>query len=313
MINIKRVLVISSANMDFVMKVEAVPEAGQSVVETRGFSYVPGGKGANSALTFVKLGAECIFCARLGADNHGNRLKALYDDSGIDTRYMVTDRREHTGLASILVEDDGQNRIIVYPGANMKLSEGDVEKAMLCYPDAVYIQFEIPDEAVCAAARFAAARDIPLFIDAGPARKDFPLERIGKCEIFSPNETETNTLTGILPNNPENCLRAAHAIMQRVECKYVVIKLGKRGAFIYDGRYQHHITAYDSDVVDTTAAGDAFTAALTLEYLKTGDIKHSVKYANAVGAIVVSRPGASTSLPTAAEVADFVAQNGITL
>ena len=309
----KRILVVSSANMDFVMKVGTMPEGGQTVIETRGYDYVPGGKGANSALALARLGADSVFCTKLGNDNHGQRLKALYTDNGIDTRFITTDKTAATGLASIIVEDNGQNRIIVYPGANMKLSASDVEDALTCLPDAVFLQLEIPDEAVIAATKFANMKNIPVFVDAGPARPDYPLDRLGKLEVISPNESETLALTGILPNNINNCLRAATVLMQKVETKYVVIKLGGRGAYIHDGKYSQLITTYEGEVVDTTAAGDAFTSAMTFEYLRSGDITRAVKYANAVGTIVVGRAGASTSLPTAAEVERFIRDNGIVL
>jgi len=309
----KRILVISSANMDFVMKVAKMPNGGQTVTENRGYEYVPGGKGANSALALARLGADSVFCARIGNDSHGQKLKQLYVENGIDTRFIITDKTASTGLASIIVEDSGENRIIVYPGANDRLTVDDVEDAMTCIPDAVFLHFEIPDVAVIAATKFAQRKGIPVFIDAGPAKVGYPLERLGKVEIFSPNESETLALTGILPNNPANCLRAATVLMQKVECKYVVIKLGGRGAYVHDGTYSQHITTYEGEVVDTTAAGDSFTAALTLEYMKTGDIIRAVKYANAVGTIVVGKMGASSSIPTAAEVDKFIRDNGIEL
>lgn len=309
----KRVLVVGSANMDFVMNIGRMPEAGQTVLERRGYGYVPGGKGANAAISLARLGADSVFCARLGNDYHGQRLKALYESNGIDTRFITTDKNAPTGLASIMVEESGQNRIIVYPGANMRLSASDVEDAMTCIPDAVFLQLEIPCEAVIAATEFAGKKNIPVFMDAGPARPDYPLERLGRLEVISPNESETLALTGILPSNVNNCLRAATVLMQKVETKYVVIKLGAKGAYIHDGKYSQLIAAHDCEVVDTTAAGDAFTSAMTLEYLRSGDITRAVKYATAVGAVVVGRAGASTSLPTADEVDKFMADNEIIL
>ena len=309
----KRILVVSSANMDFVMRVGKLPEGGQTVVETRGYDYVPGGKGANAALTLARLGADSIFCTRLGNDSNGQKLKALYSENGIDTRFIITDRSAPTGLASIIVEETGENRIVVYPGANSELSGVDVEDAMTCLPDAVFVQFEIPEDAVVAATKFAQKKNIPVFVDAGPAYRGYPLDRLGRLEVLSPNESETYALTGILPNNVTNCLRAATVLMQKVETKYVVIKLGGRGAYIHDGKYSQLISAYECDVVDTTAAGDAFTAALTYEYLRSGDITRAVKYANVVGALVVSKAGASSSLPSEEQVRRFIAENGIDL
>ncbi len=309
----KRILTVSSANMDFVMKVAKLPEAGQTIVETRSYDYIPGGKGANAALALARLGADSVFCARLGSDAHAKKLRELYKDNGIDTRFIQTDRSVPTGLASIIVEEDGANRIVVYPGANAMLSVEDIEEAFTCLPDAVFLQLEIPDSAVIAATEFAKKHKIPIFLDAGPARVDFPLEQLAPLEIISPNESETLALTGILPNNSENCLKAATELLKKVEAKYVVIKLGGRGAYIHDGTLSQLLPTYDGEVVDTTAAGDAFTAALTLCYLETGDITRAVRYANAVGTMVVGKAGASTSLPTASEVDAFIRERGIKL
>ncbi len=309
----KRVLVVSSANMDFVMRVGRMPEAGQTVIERRSYDYVPGGKGANAAVSLARLGADCVFCARLGSDNHAQRLKTLYEESGIDTRFIINDRNTPTGLASIIVEENGSNRIIVYPGANAALTPDDVEDAMTCLPDAVFLQFEIPTDAVVAATQFAKKRNIPVFLDAGPARRNYPLDRLAPLEVISPNETETFALTGIMPSTINDCLRAATVLMQKVETKYVVIKLGSRGAYIHDGKYSQLVAAHEVEAIDTTGAGDAFTAAMTLEYLRSGDIVRAVKYATAVGAIVVGRLGASSSLPTAAQVDEFIRQNEIVL
>ena len=309
----KRVLVVSSANMDFVMRVGRMPEAGQTIIERRPYDYVPGGKGANSAITLARLGADSIFCTRLGSDAHAQRLKSLYEDCGIDTRFIINDRNAPTGLASIIVEENANNRIVVYPGANANLTPEDVEDAMTCIPDAVFLQFEIPTEAVVAATQFAKAKNIPVFVDAGPARRNYPLDRLGGLEVISPNEIETYALTGIMPSTINDCLRAATVLMQKVQVKYVVIKLGDRGAYIHDGKYSQVVAPYEVEAVDTTAAGDAFTAAMTLEYLRSGDIVRAVTYANVVGAMVVGKAGASSSIPTAAQVEAFMRENEIVL
>ncbi len=302
----KRVLVVGSANMDFVMNVRTLPNKSETIIERRNYEYIPGGKGANSALTLARLGADSIFCANLGADVHGQKLLELYRENGIDTRFIKTDKRFSTGLAAIMVEDNGDNRIVVYPGANRGLSPADVEDAMTCIPDAVLLQFEIPEEAVIAATKFAKMRNIPVFVDTGAVRKGSNIEELAPLEILSPNEMEIFALTGVMPTNFDNCLKAATLLMQRVETKYVVIKLGERGAYIHDGRYSQFVSPYEVEAVDTTGAGDAFTAAMTLKYIEHHDIEKAVKYANAVGAIVVSKTGASSSLPTNREVERFI-------
>lgn len=299
----KRILVVSSANIDFVQRMRRVPYSGETVCEDEnGYSYVPGGKGANSAVAFARMGADCVFECKLGRDSNAKRLTSFYQREGIDTRYILEDDEAPTGLASILVEENGKNRIIVYPGANMTLSAADIEEGFTCYPDAVYLQLEIPDEAVIEASHRANRENIPVFIDAGPARLDFPLEKLGKVEIFSPNETETRIFTGITPNSEESALRAAIKLSSAVSAKYIVIKLGERGSFIYDGREYYVVPAEKVETVDTTAAGDVFTAVMTYVYLSNGNIVSAVKYATCAAALSVMKAGASTSIPTRAEV-----------
>ncbi len=302
------ILIISSANMDFVMPLATLPARGQTVIESGKYCYVPGGKGANSAVAVARLGGNCTFCAKLGRDDNGDALAALYEREGIDCRAIFRSHDTPTGLATIMVEADGANRIVVYPGANMTLTEEDIDFALDTAPDALYLQLEISHEAVLYAANEAAARGIPVFMDAGPADAAFPLEQLPPLVLFSPNETEAEIFSGISPDSEDNCLACAIALSKRVCAQYIVLKLGGRGAYLYDtaAKKGRLLPPLPVDAVDTTAAGDAFTAALTLAYLQTNDMTAAVRYANAVGALTVSRAGASSSLPTKAEVEEFL-------
>lgn len=306
-----RILTVSSANMDLIMNVPRVPAAGETLPCDGSFRFSPGGKGGNAAAAVARLGGDSVFCTRLGNDRNGAELRSVYAREGIDSRFIVTDPTRPTGFAAIAVESSGQNRIMLYPGANTAVSADDIESAMLCRPDALLLQLEISSDAVIFAARFAAEREIPVFIDAGPATREFPLDRLPHLEVFSPNESETECFTGIAPTSPESCLRAVTALARMVDAHYYVLKLGSRGCYIYDGKYYMCLPAYDVKAVDTTAAGDAFSAALTLEYLRTGDIEHAGRYANLVGAMTVGRAGALPALPTAAEVEKFTRTYGL--
>ena len=209
-------------------------------------------------------------------------------------------------------EADGQNRIIVYPGANRTLSNDNIIEAFSSNPDALYLGFEIPFNMALAAAKIAAAKNIPIFIDAAPASKEYPLDQLPPLEVFSPNESETYEYTGIMPMGTDTCLKAAYALYNMVKTKYIIIKLGSRGSFIYDGKHFDLIPAYRPDkTVDTTAAGDTYTAALTLEYLRSGNMKNAMKYGSAAASIAVSRKGASTSIPTENEVMEFLKKKGV--
>ena len=309
----KRILVLSSANMDFVMNISRIPSPGETIMEKGKYRLIPGGKGGNSAIAVERLGGDCVFCAKLGKDANGEALRALYSSEGINLTALRFTSEAPTGLAAITVEDDGTNRISVFPGANNYLNADDAEEALLCYPDALFMHFEVPEEAILTAAHFATKKNIPIVIDAGPAKPDFPFHKLPPLEIFSPNETETLAYTGINPNTAENALRAAVALQKIVRSHYYVIKLGGRGALVYDGKYYNIAPSYEVKTIDTTAAGDSFTAALTLEYLRSGNIMRACRYANAVDALVVSLSGASTSITNEKQLSDFIKMKNIEL
>ena len=177
--------------MDLSMNIYKMPEPGETLLDDGGIAYTPGGKGANSAVAFAKLGGECVFCTKLGRDAHGQKLFNYYKEVGINTSYIKVDAEAPTGLAVVMKEADGSNRIIVYPGTNKLLNKDNIAEAFDCNPDALYIGFEIPFDMAIAAAKIASAKNIPIFVDAAPASKDYPLEALPRVEVFSPNETET--------------------------------------------------------------------------------------------------------------------------
>ncbi|GHV14389.1 ribokinase [Clostridia bacterium] len=308
-----RILTVGSSNMDLVLQMDRIPEAGETIIGEK-YSHIPGGKGANAAAALARLGVDSVLCSRIGADDVGEKLTQTYSTVGIDTRYIITDRTEPTGMAAILLDRKGVNRITVYPGANLALTPEDVENAFLSYPDAVYLSFETNPETVIAATNFAGRQNVPVFIDAGPIRENFPFDRLGKIEIISPNESECVYLTGINPAGADHCLRACMKLHEIFDTKHSVLKLSNRGCFWYDGRHCEFLLAHNVTAVDTTAAGDAFTAALTYQYLKSGgDIAQSVKFANAAGALAVTKSGATPSMPTINEVNAFLADRGVKL
>lgn len=305
-----RILVIGSSNMDLMARMEHVPRAGETVVGAR-YEYTAGGKGANAALTVAALGGDSVFAARLGDDVNGKKLRQYYEIHGVDTRFLITDYDNKTGLALVMVEESGQNRIIVYPGSNMALTPQDAEDALVCRPDALLMQFEMPAEVVLAATKIANRHGTPVVIDAGPGVKTFPLEQLGEIEVFSPNETETQCYTGIEPRGEQSCLKACMALKKRVNARYIVLKLGDRGAFIYDGTRCSFKSSIDVEAVDTTAAGDIFTAAMTLELMRSRNIQRAVEYGNIAAALSVTRAGASVSIPTYEQVAAFIKEKEI--
>ncbi len=311
-----KILIVSSANMDLNMRIVEMPDKGRTVMGC-GYSYVPGGKGANSATAVARLGGKSCFCTAVGNDTNGRTLLGVYEKDGIDTSFVKVCENVSTGLATVMVEADGANRICVFSGANSMLEPSDVVKAVeRSAPDAVFCHFEIPFDTVKAALLASAEKNIPSFIDAGPASAEYPLEELSPVTVFSPNETETEIYTGIRPVDPASCREAAEKLLKRVKAEYIVIKLGGKGAAVYDCKRKGDVVivpSYDVKVVDTTSAGDAFTAALALEYTRSGDMLRACRFGNVVGSLTVSRPGAGDSIPTADECDSFIRQNGIVI
>ena len=305
-----RILTIGSANMDMVLRMKRIPTAGETMIDRDGgLSYIPGGKGANCAVAAAKMGAVSQFCARLGADANGKCLYDTYVEAGVDISHLKVDKTTNTGMAAIFVEATGVNRIVVYPGANQTLIPADAQDAIASKPDAVCLQFETPYEVTLECAKMAAARGIPVILDAAPANRAIPLSEFPPVEIFSPNEIETEIFTGIAPIGVESCMRACLALSRMIKAKYYVLKLGSRGAFFFDGQLCNLIPAYRVAAVDTTAAGDAFIAALAVRYCETGNLNVALRFASAVGALTVTKCGASRSIPTREETENFIANN----
>ncbi len=304
----KKILVIGSSNMDLSLNVYKIPQPGETIIDDGGVAYTPGGAGSNAAIAFSKLGATSLFCTKLGADVHGQQLYKFYRDIGLDTSCIKVDHEFPTGFSVLLKEGESAPRVISYPGANTHISADSMAQAFASSPDALFLSFEISFNNALAAAKMAESKNIPIFVDAAPADKDHSLEALPFIEVFSPNEQETYEYTGIMPEGADSSMRASLALKRRINCKYIVIKQGSRGASIWDGKHFQMIPAVRPDkVVDTTAAGDTFSAAMTLEYLNNGgDIKAAVKYGAAAAAIAVSRAGASSSVPTEEEVYNFI-------
>ena len=298
-----RILVVGSLNMDLRLSLTRMPAAGETCFG-RDYAYIPGGKGANQAVAAARLGGEVVFCGRRGKDANGSALEAGLQKEGVDVSLLTADPAAQTGLAVIPVEDDGQNRIVVLSGANMRVSAADLREAFRRPIDAVIAQLEIPLETVFALHAITREKNIPLILDAGPAMP-LELERLEGIEVISPNETETSAITGIHVTDDPSALRAAEEIEKRSRAKYVVLKLGGRGCLLYGQGLRRFYPACPVRPVDTTAAGDAFTAALTVRYLETGDMEAAVSYANQAGALAVTRKGAQPSLPFADEVESF--------
>ncbi len=302
----RKILVIGNSNIDFLLKTPYIPMAGQSILSDGTYCFVPGGKGANTAIAAVRMGADVAFCSSVGDDAYGDRLLELFRQNGISPSHINIDRKHQTGLSVVLLEKNGHSRTIVYHGANISITPDKLDGAFSSRPEIAVIGANVHKDTVVLAAKYCRENSIPLVLDLAEAPADIPFRKIGKVEIVSPNESQIIELTGIRPNTLDDCLRACLKICGEIPSKYVVLRLGERGSYIYDGTYCKLCTPYTVDVVDSTAAGDAFIAALSYMYVNTGDIYKSCSFANAVGALTVTRVGAMNSIPKIGEVIKFM-------
>lgn len=299
-----KILFIGASSLELNINTYKIPEAGECVVDDGGVAYIPGGRVPTTAACAAKMGADSLICTRLGADLHGRQLFSYYKDSGIDTAYVKADRVKPTGFSVILKEADGKERVIKYPGANLALTEGNIIEAFDAAPDAVLLTLDLPVALVSAAVRAATERDIPVFVDANSAPKDYPFDELPELEVFLANSDEMQEYTGQMPAGATASLRSALAIAKRVKAKYYVIKQGARGSFLYDGKHYKMEAALRLDKpIDTAGVGDIYAAALVLEYARSGgDIATAIRYATVATAISVTREGAASSTPKDEEV-----------
>ncbi len=286
--------VVGSINMDIILEAQRIPDVGENLLGTE-YSYAHGGKGANQATALSRLGARVKMVGKVAGDANGKSLIANLENNNIDTSGIATDGTS-TGLAAILVDGDGKNRIIVYEGANSEIDPEEAVDSVGEDIDLLLVQFETTEEVVVCVVNHAISHNIPVVVDCGPA-KAFSLEKMQGATIVSPNESETKALTGILPVDRESVLEASKVLMERSKAKYIVLKLGERGCSIWDGNSLTMLPANETKVIDTTAAGDCFTAAMALEYIRSGDIHSACELGNKAGSIAVSRLGAAASMP----------------
>ncbi len=294
-----RAAVVGSINMDLILNMKKVPEVGENVLGTD-YGYANGGKGANQATALAKLSAKVKMIGKVAEDANGAKLLENLRNNNIDVSGVATDGSQ-TGLAAIILDGEGRNRIVVYEGANSEIEPERAVNDIGTDIDLLLLQFETNEEVVISCVNHAVKNGITTVIDCGPA-KNFALEKMQEATILSPNESETKALTGIYPDNEENILKASKILEERSKAKYIVLKLGERGCALWNGKELKLFPPYKSNVVDTTAAGDCFTAALALEYIKSGDIEKACDFGNKAGSIAVSRMGAQSSMPTIDEI-----------
>lgn len=298
------ITVVGSLNIDLIIRTPRIPEPGETVIGS-GFHTAPGGKGANQAVAAALLGSEVAMVGRVGDDDFAKTLLASLDQTHVDHMYVTRDSKHSTGVAFIAVDDAGENSIVVASGANMHVAQEDLNNAqdLIASSDVLVLQLEIPLEIVERAAQIAKANDVRVVLNPAPAQK-LPRTLLESVDYLIPNESESAFLS-IMPVGNISEVRAAAQALLDSGVGTVVSTLGQRGALLANEAGFELMPAYEVNVVDTTAAGDAFVGGFSVAIGEGKSVPEAVRWGNAAGALATTRLGAQTSLPKRAEVLDL--------
>lgn len=300
------IVVVGSINMDLVAHMERLPKSGETV-HGRSFQTISGGKGANQAVAVARLGVRVTMLGRVGEDSFGEMLRGSLAENGVTTKRVLVTRGCSSGVALIGVDDAGANSITVVAGANGRLTPDDIEsqKEIIQGADALIVQLETPLETVATAIRIARQAGVRTILDPAPAPSvPLPSEVI-TVDVISPNQTEAELLTGIVIADLESAERAARRLRE-LGAREVALKLGRWGALVCTAdRQVAHIPAREVTVVDSTAAGDAFTAALTVALAEGRSLSDAVHWGCAAGTLACLTFGAQPAMPTRVSLQQF--------
>ena len=299
----KKIIVVGSCNTDMVIRVDHLPEPGETII---GHDFITnqGGKGANQAVAVKRLGGETAFIARLGNDDFGAKSLRLLTEEGIDTSFVRLTDGVSTGVALIPVDDKGENSIIVSSGANALLSPLDIEAAKPLFEKAsiLLMQLETPVPTLISAARLAKQFGAKVVLNPAPYPKEpLPIELLELVDIITPNETEAAGMSGVKVLDEESALKAICEI-QGQGVGNVIITAGASGAYTSTEGQLVRIPSEKVEVVDTTAAGDTFCGALCVALSKGTDMVQAIRFANKAASLSVTRLGAWMSIPYEKEI-----------
>ncbi len=301
----KKVLVIGSMNMDYSIKTDRIPKPGETIL---GFEleFNSGGKGANQAYALAKLGSNTSMIGSVGNDYNGELLKKNLMGVGVDVSGIKTVDDCDTGVAFIAVSSSGENSIIAVSGANGKVSIDDVNDNIDLFnsADIILMQLEIPFEVVKYVLELAHAKNKLVVLDPAPAVFDIDDSIYSNIDIMKPNETELEILSGMTVKADDDILIAAKKLVDK-GVKNVIVSLGSKGSLLVNAQGYKKYDAISVNAVDTTAAGDSFTAALVRTLANGEGIDEAIKFGHKVAALVVSKRGAQASIPSLEEVNNY--------
>lgn len=298
----KKILILGSLNMDFVIRVKNMPACGETII-AESVRLVPGGKGANQAYAVGKLGGRAVMFGAVGKDIYGKRLMENLQSVHVDVSGVQIMEDELTGQAFVSVYDSGDNSIVVAQGANGSLTKELIDQNISYIDDCDYIimQLEIPVEIVSYVKQLAQERGKKIILDPAPAVSGLDDSFWNGISILKPNEIELGILTGKSLETDADIEEAARRLVEK-GVETVIVTLGEKGCLIVDREKISRFPVKKVEIVDTTAAGDSFLAALAVAMSEGKTLEESVKFAQTVSVIVVTRQGAQTSIPTREEI-----------
>ena len=299
--NRPKIVVLGSINMDLVIRCAELPCAGQTTLAESSAEYC-GGKGANQAVAAALAGGQVSMIGAVGTDAFAERLVGNLKQHAIDCQRVSHRDELNSGLAVISVDQRGQNSIMVVPGANASVSPDEVLAAtpLVESADALLVQLEIPLDSVTTGIEIARRSGVRILLDPAPAPKQYSAELLA-VDLLCPNESEAAELTGISVDTVDDATLAAAKLIQ-MGARHVAVTLGGRGTLLHSDGQSQLIPAFETNVIDTTAAGDAFAGALAVHWSRTNDLCKAVRFANAAGSLAASKAGAQVSMATEREI-----------
>lgn len=304
----KKLAVVGSFVMDLITRVNEFPLEGQTLISDN-FRCLPGGKGANQAMAAARLGANVMMFGKLGTDSYGDTFISVFKEAKVDISHVRQVEELPTAMGLIQINQHAENKIIVVPGANFGYTLEDLERDFekICEADIVITQMELKPEVTFELIDRCYAKQIPVVLNPAPAA-DIPKKILSKVTYLTPNETELEILSGVPVYDEASAEKAIKALLE-IGVGTVIATLGKKGAVIGNLSGFEYVKGYSVNAVDTVAAGDSFNGALVTRLIEGDTLSSAVAYANAVGALTVTKHGAIPSLPFSKEVEVFKKAN----